>query len=30
MKQIIEFINEKLIINKNTKIGKHHYHPKNN
>ena len=29
MKQIIEFINEKLIINKNTKIGKHHYHPKN-
>ena len=29
MKQIKEFINEKLIINKNTKIDKYHYHPKN-
>lgn len=28
MKQIIEFINEKLVINKNTKFDKYHYHPK--
>ena len=29
MKQIIEFINEKLIINKNIKINKYNYFPKN-
>ena len=28
MKKIVNFINEKLIINKNTKINKYHYHPK--
>ena len=28
MKQINNFINEKLIINKNIKIDKYHYHPK--
>ena len=27
MKTIDSFINEKLIINKNTKINKYHYHP---
>ena len=29
MKHINNFINEKLVINKNTKIDKYHYHPKN-
>ena len=29
MKKIVNFINEKLVINKNTKIYKYHYHPKN-
>ena len=28
MKKIVNFINEKLVINKNTKINKYHYHPK--